>query len=90
LKNLIVKQKVATVVVFRLSNNKLCGKEIEIGYVVVVVQYVFEPNTVVPYVGMTTHKCHTYTKNSKGVITLWSNKFMKLVSGAFAHNANVV
>jgi hypothetical protein len=57
--------------------------------VVVVVQEVFELDIVIPYVGMTTNKCHTNTKNSKGAIALWSNKFTKLVSGALAHNANV-
>ncbi len=34
---------------FRLSGSKLCGKEIEIGYVVVVVQEVFELDIVIPY-----------------------------------------
>ncbi len=34
LKDPIVKQKVAIVIMYGLSINKLCGKEIEIGYVV--------------------------------------------------------
>jgi hypothetical protein len=67
----------------------LCGKEIEIGYVVVVVQKVFELDTIIPYVGMTIDKCHTNTKNSKGAVILWSTKFMKLVNDALVPNANV-
>lgn len=90
LKDLIVNWKVATIVVFGLSDNKLCGKEIEIGYVVVVMQEVFEPNTIVPYAKVTTNKCHISTKISKGVVILWSNKFMKLMSDAHVHDANVV
>jgi hypothetical protein len=52
-------------------------------------QEVFESNIVVPYVRVTTYKCHTNTKISKGVVILWSNKFMKLVSDAPIPNANV-
>jgi len=36
LKDPIVKWKVVTVVMSRLNDNKLCGKEIEIGYVVTI------------------------------------------------------
>jgi hypothetical protein len=90
LKYLNNKQKVATTIMFTLSGNKLCGKAIEIGCVVVVVQEVFEPNTVVPYAKVTTDKCHTNTKISKGIMIFWSNKFMKIVNDALAHNANVV
>ncbi len=74
----------------KLSDNKLCGKDIEIGYVVVAVQEVFEPDIVVPNVRVTTNKCRINTKISKGVVILWSNKFMKLVNDAPIHNANVV
>jgi hypothetical protein len=35
LKDPIIKWKVVNIVVSRLNDNKLCGKEIEIGYVVV-------------------------------------------------------
>jgi hypothetical protein len=74
----------------RLNISKLCGKEIEVGYVAIVMQEVFKSNTMVPYGGMTTNKCCTNTKILEGVVILWSNKFMKLVSDALAHNANVV
>ncbi len=72
-----------------LNSNKLCGKEIEIGYVVIVVQEVFEHDNIVPYVGVTIDKCHTNTKNSEGGILLWSSKSMKLVNDTLTHNANV-
>ncbi len=72
-----------------LSINKLCGKEIEIGYVGIAMQEVFESNIVVPYVRVTTYKCHTNTKILEGVVIFWSNKFMKLMNDALVHNANV-
>jgi hypothetical protein len=73
-----------------LNGNKLCGKEIEIGYMAIAMQEVFELDIVVPYVRVTTYKCHTYTNISKGVMMLWSNKSMKLMSDAPIYNANVV
>ncbi len=49
----------------------------------------FEPNIVIPYVKVTTNKCHTNIKISKDAMTFWSSKFMKVASDAHAHNANV-
>jgi hypothetical protein len=51
---------------------------------------VFEPHIVIPYVIVTTNKCHTNIKISKDAMILWSSKFMKVASDALAHNANVV
>jgi hypothetical protein len=85
----IVKQKVAIVILFGLNGNKLCGKETKIGFVAIAMKKVFESNIVAPYVKVTTYKCHTNIKILEGVVILWSNKFMKLVSDAFVHNANV-
>jgi hypothetical protein len=45
LKDPIAKWKVATTIVSRLSGNKLCGKEIEVSYVDVAMQEVFELDT---------------------------------------------
>jgi len=50
---------------------------------------VFEPNIVIPYVRVTTNKCHTNSKISEGAMILWSSEFMELVSDALVHNANV-
>ncbi len=74
----------------RLSDNKLCGKEIEIGYVAIAMQELFETNIVVPYARVMTYKCPTNTKILEGVVILWLSKFMKLVSDALVHNATVV
>jgi hypothetical protein len=62
LKVLIAKWKVAIAIMSRLNISKLCGKEIEVGYVAIVMQEVFKPNTMVPYGGVTTNKCCTNTK----------------------------
>jgi hypothetical protein len=75
--------------VFGLSGNKLCGKEIELSYVDVAMQEVFELDTIVPYVEVTINKCHIDTKILEGIVILWSSKFMKLVNDAPTHNANV-
>jgi hypothetical protein len=88
LKDPIVKQKVVTTIMFGLSGSKLCGKEIEISYVDVAMQEVFELDTHT-YAKATTKKCHTNTKISKGTLILWSSKFVKFVNDAPAHNANV-
>lgn len=45
LKDPIVKQKVATTIMSTLNISKLCGKEIEVGYVAIVMQEVFKSNT---------------------------------------------
>jgi len=89
LKDPIAKWNVATSIMFRLNISKLCGKEIEVGYVAIVMQEVFKSNTMVPYGGVTINKCCIDTKILKGVVILWSSKFMKLVRDALAHNANV-
>jgi hypothetical protein len=89
LKDPIAKWKLVTIVVSRPNDNKLCGKEIEISYVDVAMQEVFELDTIIPYAEVTIDKCHTYTKNLEGVVILWSSKFMKVVSDAPTHNVNV-
>jgi hypothetical protein len=85
----MAKQKVAIVVVSKLSDNKLCGKEIEISYVDVAMQEVFELDIIIPYVKVTIDKCRTDTNISEGAVILWSSEFMKLVNDAPAHNPNV-
>ncbi len=52
-------------------------------------QEVFELDTIVPYAEVTINKCRTYTKILEGAVIFWSSKFMKLVSDAPTHNANV-
>ncbi len=90
LKDLIAKHKVVTAIIMsRLNISKLCGKQIEVGYVAIVMQEVFKSNTMVLYGGMTKNKCCIDTKILKGVVILWSSKFMKLVSDALVHNTNV-